>query len=263
MSLSFFSYLIVFLLFDLSHGYNNGVQPAPIMGWNTWCTEELCETDICNEQEIKEVAKALKTTGLYDAGYTQINLDDCWAGHERYPNGTIKYDAKRFPNGMEYMANYLHDMGFKMGLYTSAGNTTCATGLRPYKIVGSNGYYVQDANTFAAWGIDYVKMDWCGSGLYNGKLQHTEFSNALNATGRPIWFEICRGYGYPPPEYLVNISNSWRVWYDDHIDHWYSTRQAIEKVANQTGMDAPYTYGYMDFLMTGMLYILYIILYIY
>ena len=121
-------------------------------------------------------------------------------------------------------------------------------------------------------------MDWCGDDLTNATEQHTEFSNALNATGRPIWLELCRGYDYPPPPYVAKVANSWRVTVciththtthnteryiyivctlytnanqGDHSDDWSSTANAIEKVAGQTGMSGKNNWAYNDFLMTG------------
>ena len=141
-----------------------------------------------------------------------------------------------------YLTGWLHDRGFTFGLYTSAGNETCSSGTRASKPPGSYGYYYQDALTFSSWSVDYVKIDWCGSDLNNPEKQHTEFSQALNSTGRHIWLELCRGYEYPPPDYVAKVANSWRV-DGDHSDSWDNTYTAIENVAGQTGMSTKYNWA--------------------
>jgi len=184
-------------------------------------------------------------------GYTRINMDDCWEACERGPNGEIQADAERFPSGIKALAATLHSYGFQFGLYTSAGSTTCSGGTRPNcKPPGSVGHYTDDAKTFAAWDIDYVKLDWCGSDLTNASQQHTAFSQALNATDRPIWLELCRGYGYPPPPYVAEVAQSWRIM-GDHHDDWQSTAKAIAQSAGQSKMSGPGNWAYNDFLMTG------------
>ncbi|ETO07252.1 hypothetical protein RFI_30140, partial [Reticulomyxa filosa] len=170
----------------------------------------------------------------------------------RDADGNLQADKHRFPSGIANLTEWLHENGFLFGLYTSAGDKTCSSGRRVFKPPGSYGHYQQDANTFAEWKVDYVKIDWCGNDLYNAQEQHTEFSEALNNTGRSMWLELCRGYGYPPPPYVAQVANSWRVT-GDHHDHWRSTLAAIESVAgpNVTAMSATYNWAYNDFLMTG------------
>eukprot|EP01084_Bolivina_argentea_P123815 219414_1 len=238
--------------------YNNGEAETPAMGWNTWCSignEEHggCRTDVCNQWEVFQVAQSMKENGMYDLGYNYVNLDDCWIACERSSNGSILPDPNRFPDGIKALVNKLHNIGFKFGLYTSAGSTTCNAGGRNCsngKPPGSYGHYIQDANTFALWGVDYVKIDWCGGDRYNATQQHTQFSNALNATGRHIWLELCRGYSYPPPPYVAQVANSWRI-SGDHHDNWNSTIGEITKSINATNMSAEYNWGFNDFLMTG------------
>lgn len=121
--------------------------------------------------------------------------------------------------GWKNWADWLHQRNLKSGLYTSAGTTTCSSGGRILPIPGSYGHYAQDAQTFADWGVDYVKVstfrlwykfssigfaqiDWCGDELNNATQQHSEFSHALNATGRPIFLELCRGY--EPPDSIAS-----------------------------------------------------------
>ena len=185
---------LLLCLRPLVRGYNNGVGSRPALAWNTWCSIENCGQGICNEVEIQEVAQAMRSNGMYDAGYTRINMDDCWEASERGPNGEIQPNPQRFPSGLKSLAATLHGYGFKFGLYTSAGSTTCRG--QP----GSIGHYTADAQTFASWDMDYVKLDWCGGNLTNSTQQHTEFSEALNATGREIWFELLSRF-FPDSSY--------------------------------------------------------------
>ena len=125
---------------------------TPPMGWNSW-NKFSCNVD---ENLIKEMADAMVSSGMKDAGYTYINIDDCWHG-ERDEKGFIHPDSKRFPSGMKALADYIHSKGLKIGIYSDAGSLTC--GGRP----GSRGYEFQDAQSYAEWGIDYVKYDWCNT----------------------------------------------------------------------------------------------------
>eukprot|EP01084_Bolivina_argentea_P002915 5434_1 len=199
--------LILMLIIQVFYvrSYNNGVGQLPAMGWNSWCSDWMCGSDVCNDIEVRSVAEAMIKNGMKNVGWNRINLDDCWEACWRsdgYDKGSILPAPERFPFGMNNLTQYLHSMGYKFGLYTSAGTSTCNPGARPCIVPGSYGHYEDDAKTFASWEVDYIKLDWCGKETKNYTVQQTEFSNALNATGRQIWFEACRGYPYPPPPYL-------------------------------------------------------------
>ncbi len=175
---------------------NNGYGAKPILGWNTWCVEGNCGRDVCTELEIQSVAQAMIDTGLQAAGYEWISLDDCWGGPRNPTTGEYQPDPQRFPSGMKALADWLHERGFKLGVYTDSGIYTCSSGGRSYSIPGSYGHYEQDAATFASWGVDLVKMDWCNTLLPNGTqldpyVQYPQMSAALNATGRAMWFTSC------------------------------------------------------------------------
>lgn len=239
---------------------DNGLGRNPPMGWTTWCTDNFlipCENDFCNEQEIQAIAQAMATNGMKELGYTYINLDDCWAG-ERLPNGTITPDSKRFPSGMKNLADYVHSYGLKLGLYTDVGNFTCH-GNRP----GSWGYYQEDADTYASWGIDYVKMDWCDHPSdYSAQQLYTMMSVALNQTGRPMFFAICEWGLYEPWLWAPEIANTWRVG-PDHLPLWWTpeTNQdpgqgqgdanIIQHMAGLSPYAAPGGWNDPDFLMIG------------
>ena len=165
----------------------NGVARTPPLGWSTWetCGDTNCTKDVCTEGEVKASADAMVRSGLLATGWNYVVLDDCWAARERNArDDSITWNRARFPSGIPALATWLHARHFRLGLYTSAGRTTCHVGLP-----GSEGHYEQDAATFAAWGVDYVKFDWCGDSRYEpwtGKAAHVRFASALNATGRPI-----------------------------------------------------------------------------
>lgn len=102
---------------------------------------------------------AMKSNGMYDAGYTHVNLDDCWEACERDKNNNIQPDSDRFPSGIMNLTSFIHSLDMTFGLYTSAGSTTCSGGTRTdCHPPGSYGYYSEDAQTFADWGVDYVKI---------------------------------------------------------------------------------------------------------
>lgn len=204
----------------LVSAYQQKVTPTPPMGWSTWCTESgfpPCYDDFCSESEILNIAQSMKTNGMLDLGYNYIMLDDCWAAKNRSSKGHILEDLTRFPNGMKNFTASLHALGFKLSLYTDVGETTCRGGR-----LGSWPFYESDAKTFALdWEIDAVKMDWCHhpAGFTQQEL-YTNFSNALQATGRDMYFSIC-GWGLNKPWlWAPKISNAWRAG-PDHIPLWY------------------------------------------
>jgi alpha-galactosidase len=192
LSLVLIAVLIAFLGVSIE-AYDNGdlsMQRAP-RGWSTWCTDDLCGLiDICTEKEIKKRADALVESGLKDLGYTWIFLDDCWASKERDADGKLQGDLKQFPSGMKALADYVHSKGLYLSLYTCIGTKTCKKN-RP----GSYGNYVIDANTFAEWEVDMVKCDNCNRPKDNPaettQALFTEFSTALNSTGRSMMFAMC------------------------------------------------------------------------
>lgn len=156
------------------------------MGWTTWCTNNgwlPCYDDVCSEQEVKSVADAIVANGLDKLGYRWILLDDCWAATNRTASGQIQADATRFPSGtLQPLASYLHARGLKLAAYTDVGAKTCR-GAR----LGSWPHYADDAQTFAAWQLDGVKMDWCDHPApFTQQQLYANFSAALNATGRSM-----------------------------------------------------------------------------
>lgn len=137
--------------------YNNGLGRLPPMGWNTWCTDDICGLrDVCTAKEVMSVADAIVSEGLDKLGYNYLVMDDCWSDHTRNASGFLQPDPRNFPDGLKPVADYLHSKGLRYGLYTCVGTQTCRGG-RP----GSYGHYERDANTFAEWGMDFIKADNC------------------------------------------------------------------------------------------------------
>ncbi|MBC7567357.1 MAG: glycoside hydrolase family 27 protein [Pedobacter sp.] len=177
-----------------------GLALTPPMGWNSW-NKFACNVD---EKLIREIADAMVSTGMKDAGYTYINIDDCWHG-ERDSLGFIHPDPKRFPSGMKALADYIHSKGLKMGIYSDAGSQTC--GGRP----GSRGYEFQDAQTYAKWGIDYLKYDWCNTESLKAEGAYKTITAALRKAGRPIVLSICEWGNDKPWEWGASVGHLWRT----------------------------------------------------
>ena len=177
-----------------------GLAPTPPMGWNTWNTF----AHNINEQLIRESADAIVSSGMKDAGYVYVNLDDCWHG-ERDSLGFIHPDPEHFPSGMKALGDYIHSLGLKFGIYSDAGWQTC--GSRP----GSRGHEYQDAMQYAKWGVDYLKYDWCNTEALNAEGAYLTMRNALYAAGRPIVFSLCEWGNNKPWDWGKDIGHLWRT----------------------------------------------------
>lgn len=173
---------------------------TPQMGWNSW---NKFGVNI-NEDLIKATADKMVELGLVDAGYIYLNLDDGWHG-ERDEQGFIQVDPEKFPSGMKALADYVHSKGMKLGIYSDAGWKTCGG------CAGSYGHEFQDAYTYAQWGVDYLKYDWCFTENINPKGAYKLMSEALKATGRQIWFSMCEWGTAKPWEWAADIAQSWRT----------------------------------------------------
>jgi alpha-galactosidase len=204
--------VFAFLLMIMTHAFgqgNNYVQNyhkyeglalTPPMGWNSW-NKFACNVD---ENMIRQMADAMVSSGMKDAGYTYINIDDCWHG-DRDSSGFIHPDPKRFPSGMKALADYVHSKGLKLGIYSDAGSQTC--GGRP----GSRGYEFLDALTYAQWGIDYLKYDWCNTEGLKAEGAYKTMTAALRKAGRPIVLSICEWGNDKPWEWGRTVGHLWRT----------------------------------------------------
>ncbi len=178
-----------------------GLAQTPPMGWNSWNT---FQTNI-NEELVKQTADIMVSSGMKDAGYLYLVLDDGWMAMERDSNGNLVPDPKKFPNGMKAVADYVHSKGLKFGLYNCAGTKTCAG------YPGTRGYEYQDARLYASFGIDYLKFDWCSSEGLNAKEAYTTMSKALRVAGKPIVFSLCEWGSNKPWEWASNVGQLWRT----------------------------------------------------
>jgi alpha-galactosidase len=191
---------LITALFASSLGFGADLALTPPMGWNSW-NKFQCDV---TENLIRQTADALVTTGLRDAGYVYVNIDDCWQG-ARDAQGLIQPDASRFPSGMKATANYLHTRGLKFGLYSDAGTQTCAK--RP----GSHGFEEKDARQYTSWDVDYLKYDWCSTDGLKAQDAYTAMRDALAKAGRPIVFSICEWGGSQPWLWAAPVGNLWRT----------------------------------------------------
>jgi alpha-galactosidase len=182
------------------HALDDGLALTPPMGWNSW-NKFGCDV---SEKLIKEIADAMVESGMKDAGYEYVVIDDCWQV-DRDENGNIIVDPERFPSGMKALADYVHGKGLKFGIYSCAGTMTCQE--RP----GSRGYEFQDARQYAAWGVDYLKYDWCHHGTQNSEASYALMRDALKTAGRPIVFSICEWGTTKPWLWARDIGHLWRT----------------------------------------------------
>jgi len=196
------------------------LAPTPPMGFNDW---NAFGCDV-NEQLIKETADFFVSSGLKDAGYVQVNIDDCWSLRERGKGGQLVADPSKFPSGIEAVADYVHGLGLKLGIYGDAGTKTCAG------YPGSLGREALDAQTWADWGVDYLKYDNCYNESDGSRAdfvrRYTAMREALDHTGRPIVYSICEWGQSQPWEWAKGVGHLWRTT-GDIGDNWSSLRSII------------------------------------
>ncbi|WP_091562771.1 glycoside hydrolase family 27 protein [Micromonospora pattaloongensis] len=192
---------------------NNGVARTPPMGWNTWNTFG-CNI---NETLIRQMADAIVNHGLRDLGYKYVVVDDCWFNPERDAQGNLQAHPQRFPSGMKALGDYLHSRGLLFGIYQGPLDQTCAQYFDSFPgSTGSLNHEYQDARQFAAWGVDYLKYDWCSpTGTINDQVARFGIMrDALAATGRPIVYSINPNSIHEktgPQRNWSDVANLWRT----------------------------------------------------
>ena len=249
------------LLLSVFFGMNALVwaQPAqrtflpPTMGWSSWNTFALNISD----KIIEGQADAMVSQGLKEAGYQYINIDDgFWDG--RAKDGQLIINRKRFPNGMRAVADYIHKLGLKAGIYSDAGDNACGSnaGTQAYGLgIGLAGYEEQDIKTYLQdWDYDFIKVDYCG-GMHMGldeREQYTKISNAIRKTeqqtGKRLVFNICR-WAYPGT-WVSDIADSWRTT-GDIWDGWPSVRDIVKENLYLQAYTGGGHYNDMDMLEIG------------
>ena len=187
------------------------------MGWNSW-NKFACNI---NEQLIRDTIDTLSASGLVEAGYKYINLDDCWQ-KERDENNKIVPDRDTFPNGIKPLVDYAHEKGLLFGLYSSAGTYTCQG--RP----ASLDFEDIDAQTYAEWGVDYLKYDNCYNKGISSLKRYPVMRDALNKTGRPIFYSLCQWGEERVATWGKDVGNSWRTT-GDISDNWNSMINIIDE----------------------------------
>jgi alpha-galactosidase len=218
---------------------DNGLARTPPMGWNSW-NKFGCNV---SDKLIRGVADAISANGMRDAGYQYVTIDDCWQV-ARTSQGVIVADSARFPDGIKALADYVHGKGLKFGIYTDAGRRTCEG--RP----GSYGYEAIDAKTYASWGVDYVKIDWCNAEGLDARTQYGIFRDALAASGRKIVFSICEWGSNRPWEWAPGVGNLWRTT-GDIADRWTSVLTLVDLSSQYWSLARPGAWNDPDMLEVG------------
>ncbi|OLF14978.1 glycoside hydrolase family 27 protein [Actinophytocola xanthii] len=196
---------------------------TPPMGWNSWNSFGCGIT----EAQVRQAADAMVSSGMRDAGYQYVVVDDCWFDPNRDAQGNLRAHPTKFPSGMKALGDYLHARGLKFGIYQAPLEKTCAQGGGTFPgATGSLGHEYQDARTFASWGVDYLKYDWCsGSGTRDEQIaRFSIMRDALRSTGRPIVYSINSNSFHAPTGDKYDwgdVADLWRTT-EDLLDIWQS-----------------------------------------
>ncbi len=180
---------------------NNGLALTPPMGWNDW-NSFGCNV---NEQLVEQTADLIVSSGMKAAGYQYVNIDDCWMASARDSGGHLVPDPVKFPHGISGVASYVHGKGLKLGIYESAGTATCAG------YPGSLNHEQTDANSFASWGVDYLKYDNCNNQGVPWQTRYNAMRDALANTGRPIVYSLCEWGEDSVWTWGAGTGNLWRT----------------------------------------------------
>ena len=216
---------------------------TPPMGWNTWNTFG----QNINEQLVMESADQMVEKGYKDAGYEYVVIDDCWSLKQRDENGCLVPDPEKFPHGMKFLADYIHSKGLKFGMYSCAGYHTCAG------YPSSYGYEFKDAATFASWGVDFLKYDFCYfPDTGDGKLAYLTMANALRASGRDILFSACNWGTDNCWEWMNSVGAHMYRSTGDIVDSFQSYYDIAKSQMNKFGYSAENCYNDVDMLTVGM-----------
>jgi alpha-galactosidase len=187
----------------IAHAWDNGLARTPPMGWNQWNAFGCNVTDAL----VRATADKIVSAGLQSAGYTYVNIDDCWMARNRDASGNLVPDPVKFPSGIRAVADYVHSKGLKLGIYSSAGTATCAG------FPASLNHEQQDANLWASWGIDYLKYDNCNNQGVDAQTRYQRMHDAIAATGRPMAYSITEWSSSTPKVWTwgAPIGHLWRT----------------------------------------------------
>ncbi|MEN9701350.1 MAG: hypothetical protein RIR55_665 [Bacteroidota bacterium] len=234
-------FLFLFLLPLLGNAQQ--LAPTPPMGWMTW---NYFGENI-NEKIIKEMADAMESSGMVKAGYKYIMIDDGWQGGRDNKNNMIP-DPVKFPSGIKELADYVHSKGLGLGIYSDAAQLTCAG------YTASLDFENQDAKTFASWGIDYLKYDYCNAPADSAtaKIRYKKMADALKNSGRQIVFSICEWGGRKPWLWAAGVGGQlWRTTYDVR-DSWTSVSSIMDINSALSAYAGPGHWNDPDMLIVGL-----------
>jgi alpha-galactosidase len=227
------------------------------MGWNSW-NQFGPNVDEC---VIRETADAFVRTGLKDCGYEYVVIDDCWSRKSgRDAHGDLVPDPQRFPNGVRALADHVHGLGLKLGIYSDAADKTCGS------YPGSYEFEEQDARLWASWGIDFLKYDYCNAPVDQAAAieRYTRMGNALRKTGREILYSVCEWGGRNPHVWGRRVgAQMWRVSgdvYDSWVNIWMPDWNAyaigidvaIDLAADLAPFGGPGGWNDLDMLVVGL-----------
>ena len=216
---------------------------TPPMGWNSWNT---FASDI-TEDLLMQTADAMVSTGLKDAGYEYIVIDDCWSLRQRGPDGSLVADPEKFPHGMKYLADYIHAKGLKFGMYSCAGTRTCAG------YPSSFDHEFADAKLFASFGVDFLKYDFCNKPLHaDGRNLYHRMSLALKGSGREILFSACNWGSDNVEEWIRATGAHMYRSTGDISDNFIRMRDIAQSQLSKLAYSGPGCYNDIDMLVVGM-----------
>jgi alpha-galactosidase len=210
------------------------------MGWNSW-NRFGAKID---ETLVLETAEAMVASGIRDAGYRYVVIDDGWMAPERDRQGDFVADPDKFPTGIRSLADRVHALGLRFGIYTDAGTKTCQG------LPASLGYEFRDARRFAEWGVDYVKVDWCHTEGMGPRALYAKWALALEAAGRPIVFSICEWGRAHPWEWAGPLGHLWRTSWDIQPE-WSSVLAILDRQADLHPFAGPDHWNDPDMLEVG------------
>ena len=216
---------------------------VPPMGWNSWNTF----TDKISEDLIKETVDAMKEQGFLEAGYEYVVLDDCWSLKERDSEDRLVADPEKFPNGIKALADYVHDKGFKFGMYSCCGTRTCAD------YPGSFEHEYEDARQFAQWGVDYLKYDNCFKPQFQDcRTLYRRMGLALANSGRDIVFSACQWGTESVHEWISSTGAHLFRSTQDITDCWNSIKDIALSQMDKMAFSGPFCHNDMDMLVVGL-----------